>query len=145
MTPSTLKIISFKFLSSPAMTSLILGSWVLNRILNIPPRSWEAGPPVLTVTPYVKMVTCLHMKSLAWCSEDVLVSKFRTLGCKTEEEISLVSIGLLESEHKFSILLNILWDSFFHSYMAAENVETMLLGILTFLLCGLTTRGGGKL
>ena len=75
-------------------------------MLNIPPRSWETGPPVLGVTPSIKIGTCLYMKSLTGRSEDAPVSKFAILGCNIEDGVVVVSIGLLRFELNFSILSN---------------------------------------
>ncbi|CAI9280779.1 unnamed protein product [Lactuca saligna] len=75
-------------------------------MLNIPIRSWEAGPPVLGVSPSMKIGVSLKMTSSGWHSEDVPLSKFKILGCKNEGEVGVVSIGLLDFKLNISIVSN---------------------------------------
>lgn len=85
--PGILEIMSLNCLSSFAITVLIPVSWVLDGMLNIPPRCWEAGPPELGVAPCFKIGACLEMKSPAWHSKDAPISKFKGMGYKTEDEV----------------------------------------------------------
>lgn len=102
----TLGIISLKCLSSFIMTGLILRSWVLDGMLNIPPRSWETRPLTLGFAPSVKIGACLDMKYSTWRYEYASVSKFRIIGWKNEDVVGVVSIRLLDSELSLSILSN---------------------------------------
>lgn len=56
-------------------------------MLNIPPRSWEAGPLVLEVEPFVKISAFLEMKSLILRFEDAPILNSRSWVARIKAEL----------------------------------------------------------
>lgn len=93
----TLKIISLSCLSSLSITRMIPTSCVYEGISKIFITFFRVAYRALGVTEFVMSRAFIGMMSLAWYPEGHPVSKFRILGCKSEDVAVVVWTLFLNS------------------------------------------------